>query len=95
MLLGKVGLSITVSLLLHRLQCSDMRSVYGRNLRNICRDAGVMDINQVDVSSMMVYPMPAGEEWWSPLLHDLRESVPNNPGFIDTEDNNLMIFNIC
>ena len=81
--------------LLHRLQCSDMRSVYGTNIRNICRDAGVQSINQVDVSSMLVNPVPAGEEWRIPLLQDLRESVKQNPGFMDTEDIKLMMFNIC
>ena len=75
--------------LLHRLQCSDMRSVYGTNIRNICRDAGVQSINQVDVSSMLVNPVPAGEEWRIPLLQDLRESVKENPGFMDTEDHKL------
>ena len=77
--------------LLHRLQCSDMRSVYGMNIRNICRDAGVMDINQlqVDVSSMLVKPVLAGEEWRIPVLRDIHESVKENPGFMDTEDINL------
>ena len=49
-------------------------------------DAGVQSINQVDVSSMLVNPVPAGEEWRIPLLQDLRESVKQNPGFMDTED---------
>ena len=67
----------------------------GTNIRNICRDAGVTDINQVDVQSMVVNPVPTGEEWRIPFLQDLREAAQNNPGFLNTEDMNIMIVNVC
>ena len=34
-----------------------------------------------------INPVPAGEEWQIPLLQDLRETAQNNPGFLNTEDN--------
>ena len=72
-----------------------MRSCYGRNIRNICRDAGVTDISQVDLSAIKINPVPAGEKWRIPFLQDLRETAQNNPGFLNTEDMNIMIVNVC
>ena len=43
--------------LLHQYQKSDWRSTYGRNIMNLCHEAGVDNIHDVDVSSLVVRPV--------------------------------------
>ena len=47
---------------LMKLQKSDYRSVYGRNMRNICREAEVEDINEVSISNIVYAPIPENQE---------------------------------
>ena len=82
-------------MLLNSLQCSDMRSTYGRNIRNICRDAGVRRIDLVDINSIQINPVPAEQEWRIPLLADLLVNRDNNPGFLTSEELQLMVEHIC
>ena len=56
---------------LYKYQSTDNRSCYGRNIRNICRDAGTSDISAVELTNIQVNPVPVGEEWRVPLLKDL------------------------
>ena len=84
--------------LLHHLQCSDMRSTYGRNIRNICRDAEVNSIHHVDCDSIKINPVPAGEEWRLPLLLDLldsRDMSDSNPGLLSSDEVQQLVYHIC
>ena len=81
--------------LLHRVQCSDMRSTYGRNIRYICHDAGVATIEQVDVSRINVNPVPAEEEWRVPMLKDLLRTREENLGLINTQEFDWMLNLVC
>lgn len=81
--------------LLHNAQCSDMRSVYGRNIRNICMEAKVHNILQVNCNSIDINPVPAGEEWRLPLLLDLLHCRDNNPGFLTNDEIQLMMDHTC
>ena len=81
--------------LLHSVQSQDMRSVFGRNVRNICRDAGVDQLDQVDLSCITVNPVPEEEEWRIPLISDILDTISKNPGFLNKEELALMLSHLC
>ena len=81
--------------LLHHHQRMDWRSTYGSNCMNICLEAGVEDLSDVDMSSLSVNPVPPGGEWRVDLLADLLKERINNSGFL-TEDEVLNMMNsVC
>ena len=62
---------------------------------NICLEAGVEDLSDVDMSSLSVNPVPPGGEWRVDLLADLLKERINNSGFL-TEDEVLNMMNsVC
>ena len=81
--------------LLYSLQCGDMRSTFGRNIRNICRDAGVTSINLVNPSEISINPVPAAEAWRVPLLLDLLDARDINQGFLNEEELKQMMNQVC
>lgn len=81
--------------LLHRMQSCDLRSVYGRNIANICRDAGVRNIEQVDVNQIKINHIPVEEEWRLPLIQDLLKTLEDNHSQIETEELKQMLEHVC
>ena len=81
--------------LLHHYQCRDWRSTYGRNYMNICREAGVTEVSQVDLHNINVNPVPPGEEWRVGLLRDLLSERDVGPGFLTKEDIASIIKTVC
>ena len=81
--------------LLHQYQKSDWRSTYGRNIMNLCHEAGVDNIHDVDVSSLVVNPVPEQDEWRVNLLKNLMSERKNNSGFLSEEEVCHMIDFIC
>ena len=62
---------------------------------NICLEAGVEDLSDVDMSSLSVNPVPLGGELRVNLLADLLKERDNNSGFL-TEDEVLNMMNsVC
>ena len=49
--------------LLHHYQCKDNRSTYGRNIRNILKDSNCRSLKEVDLSRIIINPVPVGCEW--------------------------------
>ena len=64
--------------LLDQYQRNDWRSSYGRNVMNLCHEAGVENINDVDVSSLVVNPVPEQDEWRVNLMADLLSERNNH-----------------
>ena len=58
---------------LARIQKSDYRSVFGRNVRNICEEAQVEHISEVSLTNITYAEIPAEDEWRIPLLNELFE----------------------
>ena len=56
------------------IQKNDARSVFGRNVRNICSDAGTDIISLVNLDNIEYVPLPIYEHWRIPLLNDLLEA---------------------
>ena len=81
--------------LLHQCQKSDWRSVYGRNTMNICREAGVNCMAEVDVDSIEVNPLPIGEEWRVGLLGDLLRERENSSGFLSQDQLSIVMDLVC
>ena len=81
--------------LLHQCQKSDWRSVYGRNTMNICREAGVNCMAEVDVDSIEVNPLPIGEEWRVGLLGDLLRERENSSGFLNQDQLSIVMDLVC
>ena len=77
------------------LQKNDMRSVFGRNCANICREFKFNNMSNIKPKHIC---MPALIDdtltWQMPLLHDLI-SLRNNPGDIPDKDILSMINNVC
>ena len=55
-------------------QKNDVRSVFGRNVRNICREAGADSISLVNLDNIEYVPLPIDEHWRIPLLKDMLEA---------------------
>ena len=80
--------------LLHRCQSSDWRSVYGRNVMNICRDAHVTNMKDVDMATIKVNPVPPGEEWRAERLMDLINERDTNEHY-DRDQLEILMKIVC
>ena len=58
---------------LMNLQKSDYRSVFGRNVRNICKESEAEDISQVCENVIKYAAVPEGQEWRCSLINELLE----------------------
>ena len=81
--------------LLHQYQCKDWRSTYGRNHMYICTEAQVADIGSVDISSIVVNPIPTGEEWRAGMLRDILTERECGDGVLTPDEVNLLLNTIC
>ena len=81
--------------LLDQYQRNDWRSSYGRNVMNLCHEAGVENINDVDVSSLVVNPVPEQDEWRVNLMADLLSERNNNSRLLSEEEVCHMINFVC
>ena len=81
--------------LLHRVQCCDWRSTYGRNCMHILREAQATDMTQVTMEKIQVNPVPQGEEWRLDLLKDLLAERDTNSGFLTSMELQLLIDEVC
>ena len=55
------------------LQKSDYRSVFGRNVRNICKEAGAEEISEVSANDIRYATIPQDQEWRCVLIKELLE----------------------
>ena len=82
--------------LLHRIQGSDPRSVYGRNIANICKDAGVLSLRDLNPDNININPIPNGDEWKIPFIKDLLAARSDDSDiFLNTEDINSILDFVC
>ena len=81
--------------LLHRIQSCDYRSVYGRNILNILREAGSTQISDVKLDNITINPAPPGCEWRSHLLKDLLRDRFNSKCLLSLDELNQIIVDIC
>jgi hypothetical protein len=58
---------------LANIQKDDKRSVFGSNIANICQEAGVDDIHEVNPSMVDYVKIPDDEAWRVPMLLELTE----------------------
>ena len=56
-----------------KIQENDHRSTFGQNVINICREAGVEHIEQVDTSKFTYSAVPEDQEWKISLIKELLE----------------------
>ena len=59
---------------LHNIQKEDIRSVYGRNAFNICRDAGATSMTTVLVENISYVPIHNDDQWRIPVVKELLEA---------------------
>ena len=62
---------------------------------NLCHEAGVENINDVDVSSLVVNPVPEQDEWRVNLMADLLSERNNNSRLLSEEEVCHMINFVC
>ena len=58
---------------LAKIQANDLRSTFGKNIQNICKEADVNSLNMVDTSSLCYSPVPIDEEWKVSLIRECLE----------------------
>ena len=58
---------------LMNVQMNDYRSVFGRNVRNICKEAQVDNISDVCLSNIDYAPVPDDQNWRCALISELLE----------------------
>ena len=56
-----------------KIQENDHRSIFGKNVINICKEAGVEHIEQVDTSKLSYSTVPEDQEWKISLIKELIE----------------------
>ena len=81
--------------LLDQYQRNDWRSPYGRNVMNLCQEAGVEDLSEVDTSLLVVNPIPQGEEWRVNFLSDLMSERDGNHRLLSAEEVTIMMNYVC
>ena len=62
---------------------------------NICRDSGVNNITEVDMTSIVINPMPPGGEWRVNFLADILHERDNNSGFLSEDEVLMMLNTVC
>ena len=67
---------------LAKLQEVDHRSVFGRNIINICKEAKVEKICDVNIDTFEYFPISEEEEWKVPFMVELLEMLA---GKLDTD----------
>ena len=60
-------------LYLMNLQKSDYRSVFGRNIKNICTEAEIEDISDVCANEIRYASVPQDQEWRCAIIDELLE----------------------
>ena len=58
---------------LTKIQKSDYRSVFGRNVTNICKEAQVDNLSDVCLNNITYASIPDDESWRCPLIVELLE----------------------
>ena len=72
---------------LMKLQESDYRSVFGKNISNICTEAGADNISQVLASDIVYHPVPEEEIWRVSLILELLEmKAGRTEAFLSTKE---------
>ena len=56
------------------IQKDDYRSVFGRNVKNICEEAGAVNISEVNLENIKYVALPPEDQWRIPMLRDLLEA---------------------
>ena len=74
-------------------QESDYRSVFGRNVRNICKEAEAETISKVCLSKLSYKAIPNDEEWRVPLVLELLELRSGRLESILTKEEILTLLN--
>ena len=70
--------------------------MYGRNIANICKDAGVRSLRDVNPDNISINPIPNGDEWKIPFIKDLLDArSDNSDNFLNTEEINSIIDFVC
>ena len=79
---------------LHSVQSKDYRSVYGRNIGNILRVSGARTIKDVNLSNIVINPVPPGCEWRVNFLKDvLSERLYGES--LTREESDLILIQLC
>ena len=55
---------------LAKIQAEDFRSTFGKNVKNICKEADVNCLSMVDTSSLCYSPVPPDDEWKVSLIRE-------------------------
>ena len=78
---------------LHSLQKSDQRSVYGRNVANICSEAKVEELSEVDLSQIVYEKIPESELWRNTVIAELLEMRAGRAKTELTAEETLILLN--
>ena len=80
--------------ILHSIQSKDYRSVYGRNIGNILRVSGARTIKDVNLSNIVINPVPPGCEWRVNFLKDvLSERLYGDS--LSRDEADLILIQLC
>ena len=62
---------------------------------NLCQEAGVEDLSEVDTSLLVVNPITQGEDWRVNFLSDLLSERDGNHGLLSVEEVTVMMNYVC
>ena len=81
--------------LLHFYQSKDNRSTYGRNSMNILKDSNCNSLEEVDLSRIIINPVPVGCEWRVNFLKDLIKDRYNPQSLLSPDEIWTVMCHIC
>ena len=58
---------------------------------NLCQEAGVEDLSEVDTSLLVVNPIPQGEDWRVNFLSDLLSERDGSHGLLSVDEVTVMM----
>ena len=77
------------------IQKNDVRSVFGRNVRNICNESGTDNISLVNIENVKYEPLPFEDLWRPPIVKELLEARAGRCDIgLTRREINMLIFDV-
>ena len=81
--------------MIFKVQSSDYRSTFGKNILSLCRHARVRNLEDADICVFDAFPVPEDERWRIPLIKDLIEENLNPSNLLTRDELELLMHTVC
>ena len=81
--------------MIFKVQSSDYRSTFGKNILSLCNHARVRNLEDADICVFDAFPVPEDERWRIPLIKDLIEENLNPSNLLTRDELELLMHTVC